>query len=220
MFENPSQQTIESLHQPALKTGIEAVQNQELTFQNLTDKLLGSGAKYYTDIRAAYQTLNGTKLLVRREDPLRILATIAEAKNLPIHLNPILGQYANCALWEPGTNNAGLETAFMEGTAHTNGLVTVIGFTQPEGSIVSVPANNSDQLSTLDRRFNRTLSGTITPNDAKIIIIRQPLHTFPSNYLTETERYNLEEWQDQTGKKEPKFIYRAFLLPPVLEAVA
>lgn len=119
----------------------------------------------------------GESLVVRREDPERVLDLFGEEKQIDVApANLAVKNYPNSALFGGSSQDiSGLENAFSEGFGASGAVVVTMGFhTNPEKmTILELP---EEEMVRGDRqRHNvRLFSGSISSKDLAFIIMRIP----------------------------------------------
>lgn len=192
------------------------------TAQELIGSLRKTDAVEFSNISQMYSALRGTgKMIVRREDPERVLELTVDETPVAIDFPP--GErYSNAVEWESGLGSIGLSNAYMEGYGHINGAVTVIGFKRGTLDIVSLP-DAEQRFAGLDRTYVRSVKGTVAPEDLLFVATRVPITAFPESEMTEPELDLLDAYREfeKNGKKPPAFfVQRGFLYTKNLETAA
>lgn len=96
--------------------------------------------------------------------------------------------YANAAVFGP--NGEGLEIAFNEGRASGYGITSAIIIdpaTKEGHPSLEVSKINQSQCELRDRSACRAISGVITKENIKYIVVRIPTKLVPKNYITPDE---------------------------------
>jgi hypothetical protein len=97
------------------------------------NEVLGSlesieGFEEYADITSMYRALPYGELVVRRENPERLLKSLASGEPLEIQFVNDM-PYANSVAWNPKADGTrGIDNAFLEGYGHLNNVVMLYGF--------------------------------------------------------------------------------------------
>ncbi len=188
-------------------------------YAELETAISSFGGELTADMNQVYNTSNNQELIVRREDPVRILESLEEGDDLVIGQKENLGEYANALSWKSSYGSNGLRHAFLEGHGQYLGIVTVIGFRKGDQLTVSPVTNLLKESSSPDRDLIRSVSGRVQPQDIAFIAIRIPVQRFNRSLMTENELDTLEEWEETEKEgREPLFIYRGASFNQVQEA--
>lgn len=176
------------------------------TFEHLSE------FEEYSDITAMYKALPAEELVVRREDPQVLLD--AMTNNHPLEISFVGGvPYANSVAWNPHLDGSrGLNNAFLEGYSHLERIVTVFGFTKPDGFYFEKHPESKQQFASIDRSHVRTASGYVPNENIEFITVRFPIAAFPEARMTEIEKDSLWEYENDSSEiRKPVFIYRGFM---------
>lgn len=183
-----------------------------------------SGYKYYEDVNDLYKKYKDKKMIVRRENPGKLIKSVIDQKPLEINTdNQATGyQYGNCAEWDGSQSNTGLKTAILEGRSHLFGLSLIEGFDESKCQDITIDKSTSKDMNLglgLDRTQVRVAQGKLYPQEIEFILLRVPATKFPKNLLTEFEKDNLADYElalkkgklDKSGQKKPlPFVLRGF----------
>lgn len=188
---------------------------QETAIEILTTLAEAGGAEY-EDITALYKNLDDEKLIVRREDPTRLLESILN--ETPLHVAfPEDTRYSNAVIWEPRYAERGLANAYLEGYGSKNGIVTIVGM-KPDSNIdIQKMPDASQEFAGLDRAHVYSISGDIKTENIVFVIVRIPIDAFPPDLMTEEEADILFELQQKKSTDMPskvEFIQRGYLFKP------
>lgn len=165
--------------------------------------------KEYENPTAMYQALPPEELIVRRENPDRLLALLAEKEPLELAFEGGT-PYANAAAWTPDKDGAlGLHNAFLEGFSHRNHVVMVYGFRKPDGFYYEHLPESQRSFAGIDRTRVRSVAGYVPAEAVRFVTVRIPIHSFPQERMTEEERDQL--WDYEQDPSRPAFVYRGFL---------
>lgn len=186
----------------------------------LIDEMRSHGGIEYKNVSDMYATLKGEKLLVRREDPQRVVDAIADGEPIVIGF-PEDDRYSNAALWEPAQDTHGLDNAFLEGYGHSNSVVTVIGFRTPEGLDVQMLPDAKREFGGIDRTNVRSIQGEVQPENILFVSTRTPIFAFPENEMTEGELDILDRYSELRDRGipsvRPVFVHRGYLFAKHVE---
>ncbi|MCR4312459.1 MAG: hypothetical protein NUV56_04200 [Candidatus Uhrbacteria bacterium] len=176
-------------------------------YRQLVGELIAQGGVMHDDVNDIYRTVHDD-VIVRRDSPEVIGSSVGKGKDLVLALDEKLGApYANAVVWSSRHGSRGLENAFLEGHAHADGLVTVVGFT-PEHIVVQTVPNVAQAFTSIDRTLVRSATGNVTPDDVRFVLFRLPIDRFPVEEMTEAEYQRYEEWNEEGGRRDPIFIFR------------
>lgn len=182
------------------------------TAGELVGALRESGAIEFNNVNQMYQALRGIQMIVRREDPQRVLELTVAHESAQIDFPPG-DRYSNAVEWSSDLGARGLSNAFLEGYGHINGAVTIIGFKKGSLDIQSLP-DAEQRFAGLDRAFVRSVKGEVKPEDVLFVSARIPITAFPESEMTEAELDLLDAYQEfqRNGKNPPAFfVQRGFL---------
>ena len=183
------------------------------TSQVLLETLRNSEGVFFEDVSSMYPLID-SRILVRREDVEMVMHSLFE--NREISIDP-KGLYPNVAWWDLAQGNEGLKNAFLEGRAHLNGVVAVVGFDPNENLNIVDQKNIPDEPSLffgadgskLDRHFVASARGIVSHDDLRFIVFRFPYQHFPESEMTDAEV--------EGGEKNPQgklqYIFRGIYLP-------
>jgi hypothetical protein len=172
-----------------------------------------SGALEYENIAEMYSALRGEELLVRREDPVKLLSAIADRESVEIDF-PSEERYSNAVEWSPGLASRGLQNAYLEGHGQYNGTVAVVGFHKTEAMDVQSVADAAQNAAGLDREYVRSIRGSYSHEDIIFVTLRLPATAVKEIDMTERELDLYEEYKERSEQgelKNPLFIHRGFL---------
>lgn len=164
----------------------------------------------YSDITRMYRSLPGEDLVVRREDPEKLMRTLSEHDPLEIKFEGNV-PYANSVVWNPRADGTrGIDNAFLEGHGHSDGIVMVYGFSKPEDFRLTQHPESQQMFGGIERSRVRTAAGFVPADHIRFVTVRVPISRFPEALMTEEEKDIL--WEYENGaRKEPAFVYRGFL---------
>lgn len=164
----------------------------------------------HTDITSMYRSLPGEDLVVRREDPERLMHTLTRHEPLEIKLEGNV-PYANSVAWNPRIDGTrGIDNAFLEGYGHSDGIVMVYGFSKPEDFRFTQHPESQQIFGGIERSRVRTAAGFVPTDAIRFVTLRIPIARFPEAQMTEGEKDLL--WEHQNGAlQRPAFVYRGFL---------
>jgi len=207
-----------------------------LIAKQIIEALQASGAHYYKNVDDLYRRQPGS-LIVRREQPSRLLEALLEEKNLSFAFDPKISKaYSNCALWSPSEGSRGLENAFLEGFSQEGGIVAVVGIEQnSELTLQQLPdaqqtflIRKDEKMTWLDRTKVYSVSGVAHPSDIRFVVLRFPASRFPRDLMDEKEEEQLDlyehvlELHESSPKKNPRpnppYIFRGFDYPKDVSA--
>ena len=169
----------------------EGVESCTETAKVVLEALQSSEGTFFEDVGAMYPLIH-ERLLVRRENVEIAMGGILKEENISIDPK---GLYPNVAWWDIAHGSEGLKNAFLEGRAHMNGVVAVLGFKPSEHIAVVEQKDIPDEPSIfrgadgvdLDRRFVASAHGTVSPDDIRFAIFRFPYQYFPEKEMTDDE---------------------------------
>ncbi len=181
------------------------------TAQQIIDTLEGfQEYEEFTDINRMYRSLPNESLVVRRENPDNLMKTVTSGEPLSIQFAGN-SPYANSVVWNPKVDGSrGIDNAFLEGYGHSNGIVTVYGFSRPEGFYLEKHNESEQVFAGVERGRVRCAAGLVPKDAIRFVTIRIPLLSFPKERMTEEEKDLLWEHEVE-GKTGPAFVYRGFL---------
>jgi hypothetical protein len=162
--------------------------------QKFIEEAGGQYIENINEIYQKYQNLNQEFLIAWREDPEKVAKLLAD-KDISLQFDPKVtieknDKYANCAIWPYGQNAvSGIKNAFLEGRGMAGPLVTLIATkNNPNNIKLTKPKEHLMKVGDISREAVRIVSGKLTKNDLKFIIIRMQKKFFPEEKLTEKER--------------------------------
>lgn len=169
------------------------------TFNELDTFLRDNGGTYYENVNDLYNQYNSTTkpLIVRREDPIRIVNLI-KGDSIKMEFDPeVVGdrgdKYANSALWPYGPINktSGIANAFLEGRGAAGPIVIVAGYTHNQDHMkIEDPDEHMAEVGTIQRHAIKILSGEIETQDLEFLIIRAPKKFFDPTKLKLEEQHS------------------------------
>lgn len=178
------------------------------TYKDLCSFFTEEGAEFVTDVNDIYKKYtknNISPLIIRREDPEKVIA-LNEDVDINIHFDPKVAgdmgdKYANCAIWPYGPNAvSGIRNAFLEGKGMAGPIVALMAVNNnPKNTNLKKPDDFLLKVGDIEREAVRIVSGTIIKQDLEFIILRIQKDFFPPESLTDREK------QD-----EVKQIFRGF----------
>lgn len=191
----------------------DGVEGATKTAEVVLDALRVSDGIFYEDIGAMYPLVD-ERILVRRENVETAMLSLLEGEDITIDPK---GLYPNVAWWDVAHGSEGLKNAFLEGRAHMNGVVTVLGFKPSDMLAVVDQKDIPDEPGVfhgadgadLDRRFVASAHGTVTRNDLRFAIFRFPYQYFPEAEMTDDEL----EGGDKNPQGKLQFIFRGVYFP-------
>lgn len=182
--------------------------------QSTLDALRQAGGIEYVDMSRLYNDIAGsgvTNLIVRREDPTKVLGAFAEG-SFTITF-PDGERYSNAALWDPRAGAPGLDNAYLEGYGHLNHVVVVVGFLPNDDmDIVQLP-DAQRQFAGIDRTRVRSVCGVVSDRDIVFVSVRIPAFAYPYDQMTQSERERYDDFLDTRTdgvQPTPMFIHRGF----------
>lgn len=179
------------------------------TSREMLSALRKSGAVEYKNVGDMYKAIGSSELIVRRENPERVLAAVEHGDNIQFFF-PEGDRYSNAVQWTPSLGVRGLENAYLEGYGHRNGIVTVIGFKPgPTLDVQSLP-DASRTFPGIDRMHVRSVLGSVSLQDMWFVSMRSPVFAFPEEEMSDQEQDMLEAYRS-AKKPQPAFIHRGFL---------
>jgi hypothetical protein len=168
-------------------------------FKDLQNFIISSGGQEVKDVNEIYkkyQKSNSELLIVRREDPEKLMALLNNV-NINLSFDPkVVGErgnkYANCAIWPYGKNAvAGIKNAFLEGRGMAGPIVSLMAVKQQSNNIkIEKPENSLLEVGDITREAVRIASGIIEKKNLEFIIIRIQKEYFPEEQLNESEKTN------------------------------
>ncbi len=180
-------------------------------------------ATEYTDINKMYDALRGEPLIVRREDPERIIDALNNDESYSIDF-PEGERYSNAVVWSGEQGVSGLNNAYLEGYGQVNGIVTVVGVKQEALHDVEAMDDAEQRFAGLDRTHVRSVKGEIGPKDIVFVTVRIPSIAFSEEEMSDSEYDRFDSYKQQLEQfaaakasgKEPKlptpqFIHRGYL---------
>ncbi|GEM_PF-4176954 len=143
------------------------------------------GTKLSSEVQKIYHAMSRelpSDLLVRQES-LDVVAKVL-VENMLHELLPTRDgvTYANAACF--GAQGEGLDIAFSEGRAGRGGFVALLGFNPRGLDVKEVPPPQCDLR---DRTMCRSVTGSMTRDRVKYIVVRIPRNLFPEDRLTPEE---------------------------------
>lgn len=192
------------------------LEEQKILVKGFLDGLINImanvGGIYHQDVNEIYSQFRNEKLLVRREDPRKVVSFLSNKQDLPITFDKNVGeQYANCAEWSYEEGVEGLRNAFIEGHTHLGGLVTVLGFKKGKDLTISdIPEYNKEWFG-LNRRLVRSAEGIVHQQDIQFITIRIPITLVSEHMLTADEQEKFQA--DDVAHRKSNYIFRGFTFP-------
>lgn len=168
---------------------------------------------FYEDVGAMYPMVH-ERILVRREDVETVMHSVLEGNNIDIDPK---GTYPNVAWWNVARGSEGLKNAFLEGRAHMDGIVAVVGFEQNDTLSVIDQKDIPDEPgmfrgadgTELDRRFVASARGAVRSDDVRFVVFRFPYHQFPESEMLDSEI----EGGDKNPHGKLQHIFRGILFP-------
>ncbi len=194
---------------PSRNEGFEA---SRLSAKNILEELESlPNAKEFANVTTMYHELSSGPLVVRREDPDRLMEAVLKEAPLSIQFDGNL-PYANSVVWDPDRDGPrGLDNAILEGYGHRDYVVLVYGFEKPEDFFLEKHEQSQQSFAGMDRSRVRAAAGFVPPENIRFITMRVPIKGFPEERMTEEEKDSLWEYENEEGSK-PRFIYRGFLM--------
>lgn len=195
----------------------DGVERAVATAQVTIEALRGSDGIFFDDVGSIYPLIEG-RVLVRRENVETVMQSLLRGEN--ININP-MGLYPNVAWWDMAHGSEGLKNAFLEGRAHLNGIVAVVGFEPSDMLAVVDQKDIPDEPGVfrgangveLDRRFVASAHGTVESSDVRFVILRFPYQYFPEKEMTDAEI----EGGDKNPQGKLQYIFRGVYLPKTTE---
>ena len=199
----------------SISSGDIAKQRKELVsnvFEAIREECERAGGRYVEDINELYRAVRGEQLVVRRENPERLVSALVTHEDLPVGCpEPQPGQdYPNCSIWRSEDGKAGLDTAFMEGREDLGGLVSVVGFEVGKDMKMGQVTGEQKGIDTAARQNVRRIDGVVHPEDVRFLIVRAPGQYFPAELLTAEEADRIEAAQTDP-KRRGLPVFRGFL---------
>lgn len=169
----------------------------EQAYKDITGFIINNGGEFETDVTKIYRQFGNshdTPLIVRRDDPEKVLA-LSEGHDIELAFDPkVTGEggekYVNCSIWPYGRDYvSGIRTSFNEGRSSAGPIVMMIGVSQNANNN-KIEETDASALSVGDiqREAVRIVSGSLKKEDLKFILIRVPIGYFPNENLTDDER--------------------------------
>ncbi len=191
------------------------------TFSFFEDVLKSKGFVEFESMTDAYKKIDDKTLVVRREDPRKVLQLLGEPGHYEVGFES--DRYSNCVEWNPYTDGSrGIHNAYMEGMTNLNSVVTVIGFNrQPDQDIVKLP-DASINFHGLERDKVRSFKGTITLENVAVINLRIPGHLLSEAKLTIEELDRVDEYISHKEKglpANPVMVHRSFVKNTTEESI-
>lgn len=195
----------------------DGVESSAATAEVVLEAMRATNGVFFDDIGSMYPLIDG-RVLVRRENVETVMHNLLEKENIVI--NP-KGLYPNVAWWDIAHGSEGLKNAFLEGRAHLNGVVSVVGFEPSDALSVVDQKDIPDESGVfhgpdgteLDRRFVASAHGTVAPNDIRFAIFRFPYQHFPESKMTDAE----VEGGDKNPHGKLQYIFRGVYIPKSAE---
>lgn len=183
------------------------------TFSFFEDSLKNVGFAELSDISTGYKELGGKDLIVRREDPRKVLS-ILNGESYEVGFADV--RYSNCVEWKPDLHGArGITNAYLEGYTSLNSVVTVIGFEKNNSQDIERLPDASGNFYGLDRDLVRSFKGEIHPENVAFIALRAPAHMLDEALLTDDEIDRLDDYLEKREKGNdvinPVMIHRLFI---------
>jgi hypothetical protein len=181
------------------------------TFSFFEDSLKNAGFEEFSDISSGYKGLGGESLIVRREDPRKILSILA-GESYEVGFPDV--RYSNCVEWTPDLHGArGITNAYLEGHTSLNSVVTVVGFEKNNSQDIERLQDASANFHGLDRDLVRSFKGQINPEDVTFIALRAPAHMLDESLLTDDEMSRLDDYLEkrESHATNPVMIHRLFV---------
>lgn len=187
------------------------------TAREVLQALRNTDGTFFEDIGAMYPLIH-ERVLVRRENVETVMHNLLE--NEDISIDP-KGLYPNVAWWDIAHGSEGLKNAFLEGRAHLNGVVSVVGFVPSDMLAVVDQKDIPDEPGVfrgadgadLDRRFVASAHGNVSHDDIRFAIFRFPYQHFPEAEMTDAEI----EGGDKNPQGKLQFIFRGVHLPKTVK---
>ncbi|MFZ2832139.1 MAG: hypothetical protein WAZ40_03215 [Minisyncoccia bacterium] len=195
----------------------DGVVSAKATSEIVLDAIQNIPGVFFEDVGGLYPLIEG-RVLVRRENIETAMHGLLEDKDISIDPK---GLYPNVAWWDMAHGSEGLKNAFLEGRAHLNGVVAVLGF-EPSATLAIVDQKDiPDEAGVfqgadgadLDRRFVASAHGVVSHNDFRFAIFRFPYQYFPEDKMTDAEI----EGGDKNPQGKLQFIFRGVYLPKETE---
>jgi hypothetical protein len=195
----------------------DGVESAKETSEIVLDAIQNIHGVFFEDVGGLYPLIEG-RVLVRRENIETAMHGLLEEKDISIYPK---GLYPNVAWWDMAHGSEGLKNAFLEGRAHLNGVVAVLGF-EPSATLAVVDQKDiPDEAGVfqgadgadLDRRFVASAHGIVSHNDLRFAIFRFPYQYFPEDKMTDAEI----EGGDKNPQGKLQFIFRGVYLPKETE---
>lgn len=182
------------------------------TYQFLNDLLEVNGYAKFNNVTEAYQSINSDHLIVRREDPRKIMSLFSDGS---YEIGFENARYSNCVEWNPHADGAkGIANAYLEGMTNLNNVVTIIGFNEGDDFDVVKLEDAQSNFYGLDREAVRSIKGKVTESDVAFISLRIPGHLLPPEDLTDEELDTIDEYLDKKSagiEANPVMIHRAYI---------
>lgn len=198
---------VEAHHGDGVESSREA---SRITLEALRDATDGV---FFEDVGAMYPLIH-ERVLVRRESVETAMHSLLEDEDITIDPK---GLYPNVAWWDLAHGSEGLKNAFLEGRAHLNGVVAVLGFEPSDALVVVDQKDIPDEPGVfrgadgtdLDRRFVASAHGIVSRDDMRFAIFRFPYQYFPEDEMTDAE----VEGGDKNPHGKLQYIFRGIYFP-------
>lgn len=182
------------------------------TFDFLKELLQSEGFTMHKEMNDTIRALGNRTLVVRREDPRKILELLSKGSYEVGFENE---RYSNCAEWNPQVDNIrGITNAYMEGMTNLNNVVTLIGFEKTSEQDIEKLGDATENFYGLERGNVRSFQGQISVDGVDMINLRVPGHLMSESELSEEEIGKIDEYLEAKESDEeanPVMIYRSFL---------
>jgi hypothetical protein len=165
-------------------------------FNELDQFFKDNGAEYHENVTDIYNDYsNGEPLVVRRENPSRLLELVNGGEIEMTFDSEVVGErgdkYANAALWPHGPvdKTSGIANAFLEGRGSAGPVVLLAGYKKNGDHMkIEEPEDKMYSVGTIDRHSVKILSGKLQNEDLAFVIMRAPVRYFDKNNLNEGEK--------------------------------
>ncbi len=187
------------------------------TLDEMKKIFLEAGAKYHLDVNDVYNAFGQDSLIVRRENPSRLMEAIQSNKGIELEFDPEVNQgkkYANCVEWNRSYGSRGLENAAEEGYGGMGGIMMITAFDRGNLTITDIP-KDAKVFDNIRRDLVRSAEGTIKPETLRFVAVGVPKKLFPEDQMTPEEEERWDEYIEDKGEKcaEAIRVFRGYVFP-------
>jgi hypothetical protein len=188
--------------------------------KNIIDVFDQGGGSNPVNTNKVYNSLPNHSYLVRREDPLKLIESIATNEPIKIFFHKGNDAYNNAIEWSPFDGSGGTNTTYLEGHAELNNVTAVIGFLPGDKIKMHNVTDTLDSIHGRDRAHVRSISGEIDPSDIVFVTLRMLAgayeRIFSDANMSDTETQRLDDYEEAvaSGKRsDPVYVSRTITFP-------